>query len=89
MNRRYLPHAKRGSGHQQGRPMGSLLAWLLLPCEGNMQQHKAAYTEAQLPHEMRVEARLWGMGVNGLEFLFERERSVYPQEDAEEPVRLA
>ena len=34
INRKYRPHASRGEAHQQGRPMGSLISWLQLTCNG-------------------------------------------------------
>ena len=34
INRKYRAHASLGSRHRQGRPMGSLIAWLLTECKG-------------------------------------------------------
>jgi hypothetical protein len=87
INRRYREHAKLGSRHQQGRPMGSLIAWLLIDCEG-AERHRAMYSEAYLPLVIRQQARAWGQGEPHLANCFAKERDPFGFE-GDEPEKLA
>ena len=78
-----------GEKHHQGRPMGSLLAWLHLPCDGNPAHHKNRYTGVMLPHDERRRLRLWGVALGTLAILFEKEREPRAGEPDGEPVPLS
>lgn len=64
-------------GHR-GRPMGTLLAFLLSPCPGDSAEHRSVL--GSLDHDTRARAREWGMGLD-LDALFLREG----ERDAFEP----
>ena len=88
INRKYRPHASRGEAHQQGRPMGSLISWLQLTCNGDYNAHWLAYTPDKLPFEARLAARRWGVASGALTACFAKERHPIDFE-GEEPERLA
>ena len=86
VNRKFREHRAFGAAHHQGRPMGSLIAWLRLRCTG---QHKADYCDEKLPFSDRARARTWGEGQEHLRFLFQEERQKFPHEAHAEPKPLA
>ena len=86
VNRKFREHRKYGAAHHQGRPMGSLIAWLRLRCTG---QHKADYCDEKLPFSDRARARTWGEEQEHLRFLFQEERKKFPHEAHDEPKPLA
>jgi hypothetical protein len=88
VNRRFREHGSRGIAHHQGRPMGSLIAWLRLECRGSG-LHKLDYCAEKLPLTDRASARGWGYGQAALRFLFEAERERFPHEEGDEPSQLA
>jgi len=88
VNRRFREHGSRGIAHHQGRPMGSLIAWLKLECRGSG-LHKLDYCVKKLPLTDRASARGWGYGQAALRFLFEAERERFPHEEGDEPSQLA
>jgi hypothetical protein len=73
LNRKYRAHKSRPS-HHQGRPAGSLLAWLYLDCGGNEDVHKNRYDPLELPHESRINARAIGEADPTLAPIFAKER---------------
>ena len=74
VNRGFLPHASRPDSHPKGRPMGALLAWFRLGCDGNARAHKERFTAGDLPFVDRVTARQLGEGVADLAKCFDKER---------------
>lgn len=87
VNRRHIARAGGGT-HHQGRPLGSLLAWLELDCGGDKELHRALYSNLNLPHATRVAARQWAMGLGTMGPLFVKERFQRADEPVE-PVPLA
>ena len=74
INRKYRAHASRGEAHQQGRPMGSLISWLQLTCNGDYNAHWLDYKPHKLPFEARLAARRWGVASGALTACFAKER---------------
>lgn len=86
VNRKFREHGAFGAAHHQGRPMGSLIAWLKLRCTG---RHKADYCDKMLPFSDRANARAWGQRQECLQFLFKEERNKFPHEAHDEPDPLS
>ena len=68
--------------------MGSLLAWLQLPCDGRERNHFDAYKPAALPLEDRQRARAYGRDLGTLGPCFDMERPPRAGEE-DEPAPLA
>jgi len=79
----------RGRRHHQGRPMGTLLAWLRLPdgCPGEENAHRAALQG--LTWQMRDNARQWGHLSGRFQPCFNQERAVFSDDEHDEPLRIA
>ncbi len=90
INKKYRQHKNRPS-HQQGRPMGSHLAWLCLKCLGDASSHRAMWDAAELPFVRKAKARTEGSQEDELQPCFAVERDTRPEEiaDGGEPRCLA
>lgn len=86
INRQFLAHASRPF-HRQGRPVGSLVAWLRRPCGAG---HRDAYFT--IPHAERLDARRWAMGHgpdSNFSLILNRERPQRDDEPSEEPLEVS
>lgn len=86
VNRKFLANPSRREA-PQGRPMGSLLAWLRQDCTGSPAEHKALLDAFVLDYRTRLAAREWGQGLGTLADCFAKERQPWPSE-GEEPYRM-
>jgi len=85
VNKKRSPHPTRFTN--QGRPLGTLLALLREGCAGNMNDHRAKYSDDVLTYVKRRDARQWA--VNGglpLWWLQQELRLPRPDEPEGEPV---
>lgn len=87
VNRKYKPHGRLGDRHHQGRPMGSLVAWLRQPCDGDADTHSRLY--ALLTHAERSRARVWAEGLGTFADHFSCERAQRLPGEELEPWEIA
>ena len=63
----------------QGRPMGSFLVWLHLPCDGEIENaeaiHRAQWTPAYLPFDRRLDLRFFFFPIDKYRWIFDKERA--------------
>jgi hypothetical protein len=79
-NRTFKPHRNPNIG--QGRPMGSLIAWLHM-CPGSKAGHDAVFNREHLSHEVHSHWHQWGRQFASLRLLFNLERPSFDGEDDE------
>ena len=90
INKKHREWGGRGDPQNkpQGRPMGALLLWLHLPCDGISWQHADKWKVECLPCEDRKKLREHFSDLGQLELQFEAERDPFPFELGGEPVGL-
>ena len=87
LNKKYRPRkCSNPEAYAQGRPMGTLIAWLHLACPGDPQEH--FLMSKDLDYSSRAHARDWGASQSHLEPAFGRERGKWDHEETAEPKDL-
>lgn len=81
-NKRFIERqrVRNPSNFPQGRPMGSLLEWLHLPCTGLAVDHDSKWTEADLKWEERNKRRTHFKQLGCLDLQFGAERDPWGHE---------
>jgi hypothetical protein len=87
-DRKYTVRPNRFEANQ-GRPMGTHLAWLIFECSGDKAFHESFWNDSDLSHEDRKFWRDWGVGLGVFTDCFDLERPKWDREADDEPDKVA